>query len=372
MAVATPTWEDWQANMTHTPSGSAPSSRSRRDYYDNFVNAISSANSSGNDALANAIISDHSLGGSAPAPASSSGGGSSRSSGNSQLQNTGVVNSWQQQQDNSAALALQRGEDAYAGGLERLRGDITYHGYNPDDYNTQIERYLGDIQRSIPTGDLSPDQYYTGDIYNPWKTGVEQEQITGYQDELNQFLSPGFATDMVSDNLGTPILQGILDSQYDDASGAVTRARDRGTLNESGYNRAISDLGDSRSGGFSRLDSIRDGLVEGYRTDLRGQADQSRDRLNNFTLGDSFDSAGIQTNINDYYANLSSGFEGDFRNAFGGDQLFDWNKHIQQGGVSQGVTGSNLNAPVFLAGLNQRDENENTGRGLGNTGGGVF
>ena len=77
MAVATPSWENWQANMTHTPSGSAPSSRARRDYYDNFASEIAKANASGNDALAKAIISDHSLGPapSAPSAPSSSGGG---------------------------------------------------------------------------------------------------------------------------------------------------------------------------------------------------------------------------------------------------------------------------------------------------------
>jgi hypothetical protein len=155
MAVAAPSWEAWQANMTHIPSGSAPSSRSRRDYYDNFVNAI---NNAPDDNYAQRVIADHSLGAypsAAPAPSS---GGSSRS-GNSQLQSTGVVDSWQQQQDRNAALSQQRGEDAYAGGLEKLRGDIEYHGFNPDDYNTQIDRYLGDIRESIPEGDLSPKQY---------------------------------------------------------------------------------------------------------------------------------------------------------------------------------------------------------------------
>jgi hypothetical protein len=177
---------------------------------------------------------------------------------------------------------------------------------------------------------------------------------------------------MVDQNLGVPTMNNILDTQYGDASGAITRARDRGTLNETGYNRAISDLDTQRSSGYSRLDDVRSGILEGYRTDLRGQADQSRDRLNTYTLGNTFDPAAIQTNINDYYANQAGGFEGDFRNAFGGDQLFDWNKHIQQGGVSQGVTGSNLNAPTFLAGLRDREENESAGRGIGNTGGGVF
>ena len=69
MAVKAPSWEAWQAGMTHTPSGSAPSSRMRRDYYDNFVREIENAP---NDDYAWQVIEEHSLGkrpAAAPKPA---------------------------------------------------------------------------------------------------------------------------------------------------------------------------------------------------------------------------------------------------------------------------------------------------------------
>lgn len=279
-----------------------------------------------------------------------------------------VQTAWQQKTDDTAAKSAQLLTEAYDYGLNKLREDMAYYGYNPDDYTTQISRYLGQIQESIPEGDLSPKQYYQGDIYNPFKTGYEQDQINSYQNQLNQFLSPGFATDMFDEYSGEGVINDILGKQYTTASDAIQRAQDRGMLNPQGYDYAMGELGTARGTGYSTLDKLRDSLVEQNRQQLRDRATRERDRLSTYQMGDTFDVGKIQGDINNYYKGLSTGFGDSLRNAFGGQQLFDWNKYTQSGGINQGPTGSNLTAPMFLSSLQDREKNESTYRGVGTEG----
>lgn len=366
MAVSVPTWDDWKANMTHIPSGSAPSSRLRRDYYDNFVNAVNQANSSGNSNLAQQIIADHSLGSApAPAPHTPSGGGSRGGTTSAVLARPKTEAEIRAEQ---LARATKAQEQARLYGLNKLNEDFTYHGFNPEDYSTQIDRYLTGIGETIDPYDENAKQYYAGDIFGELKGNIEAENVGRYQNDLDKFLYSGWENDYVNPSLGESTLNSILSQQYGDATGAIDRAYKRGTLTDSGKQYTMGQLGQQYEAGYSTMDQLRDGIVAGYRNDLVGQGNNAYNRLNTYSLGDSFDPQAVQDDIGKFYNQQKAGFGGNFRADFGNQQLFDWNSLIQKGGISQGVTNQAKSSPDVFSAIAGRTEDEEENRGLGSQG----
>lgn len=363
MAIDAPSWEAWQAGMTHTPSGSAPSSRSRRDYYDNFVNAI---NNAPNDNYAQRVIADHSLGDYPddqiysvnppgwPTPTTSA-----------ILERPKTEAQIRAEQLKRAGIA-QSGARDY--GLNKLNEDFTYHGFNPEDYSTQIERYLTGIGETIDPYDENAKQYYTGDIFGELKGNIEAENVGRYQNELDQFLGSGWENSYVNPSLGESTINSILGQQYGDATGAIDRAYKRGTLTDTGQQYSLGQLGQQYEAGYSTMDNLRDGIVSGYRNDLVGQGNDAYNKLNTYSLGDTFDSSAVQSDIGKFYNTQKAGFGGNFRADFGNQQLFDWNSLIQKGGINQGVSNQAKTSPDVLAALGSRQVDEEANRGLGSQG----
>jgi len=253
-------------------------------------------------------------------------------------------------------------------GLDKLNNDFSYYGFDPANYSTQIDRYLNNIGETIDPYDANAKQYYTGDLFGELKGNIESENVTNYQNQLDQFLGTGWENNFVNSSVGEGTLNNILNQQYNDATGTIDRAAKRGTLTDTGKQYSLGQLGQQRSAGYSVMDNLRDGIVAGYRNDLVTQGNNAYDQLNTYSLGDSFDPTAIKGNINNFYNNQKAGFEGNFRADFGNQQLFDVNSIIQKGGINQGVTNQTKNAPDVLGALNLRKTDEESRRGIGSQG----
>jgi hypothetical protein len=304
-----------------------------------------------------------------PAPSSSGGGGGGRSRATNILQSVAARPKTEAEiRAEQLARATKAQASARGYGLDKLTGDFTYHGFNPDDYSTQIDRFLTGIGETIDPYDENAKQYYTGDIFGQLKGNIEAEDVGRYQNELDQFLGSGWENSYVDDSLGESTINSILGQQYGDATGAIDRAYKRGTLTDTGQQYSLGQLGQQYNAGYSIMDDLRDGIVSGYRNDLVEQGNNAYNQLNTYSLGDTFNSGDVQSNIGDFYKNQKAGFGGNFRADFGDQQLFDWNSLIQKGGINQGVTNQAKSSPDVLAALSNRQVDEEDRRGLGSQG----
>jgi len=296
--------------------------------------------------------------------------GGNNNSGNLNLQSAIQARPQTEAQTRAAQLAkATTAQTAARGyGLDKLNKDFNYFGFNPADYSTQIDRYLNNIGETIDPYDANAKQYYTGNLFGELKGNIESQDVTKYQNQLDQFLGAGWENNFVNNSLGEGTLNNILSQQYNTASDTIDRAAKRGTLTDTGKQYSLGQLGQQRSAGYSVMDNLRDGIVSGYRNDLVTQGNNAYDKLNTYSLGDSFDSQAIKGDINNFYNNQKAGFEGNFRSDFGNQQLFDVNSLIQKGGVNQGVTNQSKNAPDVLGALNLRKNDEESRRGIGSQG----
>ena len=409
MAIQAPSWEDWQANMTHIPSGSVPSSRLRRDYYDNFVNEINNASS---DDYARQVIREHSLQvpGGGGGSSGGGGGGSSRPSvgvGDTSRNTPRQVDldALRREREAQAAAAKQAamvdarnrlyddfrnyginldatmGEGGWEGGGaggwnaqtgwgEGTRATTDRFGWENSNYGRIIDDYLNQIGDTIGVQEQSPENYFGKNMFGDLRTQIESDTRERFGRDMDQFAGRSITDAMFGDQYGMDTTNSILDQQYGDTQATLDRARDRGQLSTNAYDRAVGDLTNSRGAGEQRLGDLRSGLIDDYRNQLGTVGDRGYNALSEFDLGDQFNPQDYQTQINDRFNSLQQGFEGDFRKALGNEKVFDWNTLINTANVNAGAENQKKYAPLQVAALADQQKEDDQTRGIG--GSGVF
>ena len=228
-------------------------------YYQNFVDTAQGFKDAGDTNRYNATLATHGFPQqTAPAPAPAQSGG--------QQISQAIASRPQTEADIRAgqlADATQAQTDARAFGLNKLNNDFTYNGFDPANYSTQIDRYLNNIGETINPYDANAKQYYTGDLFGQLKSNIETADVSKYQNQLDQFLGSGWENQKVNSSLGESTLNSILSQQYGDATGAIDRAYNRGTLTDTGKQYSLGQLGQQYSAGYSQMDNIRDGIEIG-------------------------------------------------------------------------------------------------------------
>lgn len=241
-------------------------------------------------------------------------------------------------------------------------------GLDPAAYDQRILNAL-DLQQSafVPGGTTT----FSNDTGKNVLADVRKQKVRDYNNAVNAYAPEGFETGAFADTADDNIINSILGSQYDDATAAITRARDRGTLNDVGYKYAMDNLGTTKSAANARLQSLGGGVLSGYRTQLGDIAKNARTGASSWDFGDTYDPNTYKTSIENKKASLGGLLEGDVRNAVGGEQFFDWNALIQKGGIGQGSTNTGLGSMddgTLLGAISQRKKDEETTRGLGTQG----
>lgn len=199
---------------------------------------------------------------------------------------------------------------------------------------------------------------------------IRGAQVRDYQGAINEFAPEGFTKNAFTSTSDDAVIDAILAEQFGEASDSVLRARDRGTLNDQGFDYAMSNLDMQRKAANSRLQDTGGGILEGYRGQLGNLADTARTSAGNFDFGDTFDPNFYRDQIESTQGELGGRLEGDIRNAIGGEQFFNVADLIQKGGVGQGAQNTGLGAQSggLLAAFSDRNKKEAQQRGLGTQG----
>lgn len=211
---------------------------------------------------------------------------------------------------------------------------------------------------------------FGSDIGSTLLDDLRNEQIREYQRSINDYAPEGFENTAFSSTADDAILNAILGEQFGEASDSILRARDRGTLNDAGFQYAMDNLNTQKSAAMARLQDTGGGILEGYRNQLGDIAGNARTGAGNYDFGDTFDPSVYRTQLETRQNELGAGLEGDIRNAIGGEQFFNTDSLIQKGGVGQGAqnTGLGSQSGGLLGAISDRKKDEEQQRGLGTAG----
>lgn len=253
---------------------------------------------------------------------------------------------------------------ATRGGIDQM---FAQRGLDPMEHDARIRSALDVAQAGIPYGG---EARFSPDIGDNILGAIRNENIRGYQGSINQFAPEGFADQAFASTSDDAIIEAVLGEQFSESSDAIMRARDRGTLNDTGFTYANTNLENQRRAASARLQDIGGGILEGYRGQLGDIASNARTAAGGWDFGDTFDPNTFRTQLEGRQGELSGRLEGDIRNAIGGEQFFNTADLIQKGGVGQGVTNTGLGAQggSLLAAMQERKKDEQKQRGLGTQG----
>ena len=240
-------------------------------------------------------------------------------------------------------------------------------GLDVSEYDDRIRAELDRAQAGIGYGS---QPQFGSDIGTNLLDNLRNEQIRGFQKGINEFAPEGFEQSAFASTADDAILQAILGEQFGTASDSILRARDRGTLNDQGFEYAMTNLDQQRKAAEARLQDTGGGILEGYRGELGGIVDNARTGAGGWDFGDTFDPNTYRTQLETRQGELGGRLEGDIRNAIGGEQFFNTSDLIQKGGVGQGAqnTGMGGQSGSLLGAISKRKEDEGQERGLGTAG----
>jgi hypothetical protein len=207
-------------------------------------------------------------------------------------------------------------------------------------YKTALDRAKG----MVPELDANPGQYFGSDLWENTlssERSAERNALTrGYETEV----PTGFETTYIPDTADDALIESIIGGQYTEASDYLKRAKDRGTLNDVGYNTASTALNNQRSGAVARANELGKGVLETGRTSLKDIDKQARAGITNWDFGDKYDPASWSSKIKTGATDFTSGLEGKLRNSFGSTEFFDPEAFIAKGGKAQGSVNAGASA----------------------------
>lgn len=171
------------------------------------------------------------------------------------------------------------------------------------------------------------------------------------------------------DRFADQYVNNFINDKYNLALEQLDRAKSRGTLNDVGYNRALSNLDTQKSAANSTLGSIGRGLISDYNQGMQTGIENYQNLLNNYDLSKDFSRFNADTigqKLNTDYNNYLSGFEGDFNAAMSGQEPFDVSSILGNAKVSQGVTNPQSNS--LIDAISEQNSKKKQKVGLGNEG----
>ena len=202
-----------------------------------------------------------------------------------------------------------------------------------DMYNMDINKQRG----SIAEDNINPyDSYNTKTAFND-ALGIANST---YQSDLKKGIragaGDGFEYQMFADTADDDFLSQILGTRQSDAQAQIDMAKSRGQLNDGGYARAQTSLGEQSMSSMADLQDLGLGVLSGYRDNLRTMRDDELNRVSTFGLQDDYNLDVFNDRLSTTKNDLSGRLQGDLFRAVDGQSFFDPNKIISGAGAMQG------------------------------------
>ena len=212
---------------------------------------------------------------------------------------------------------------ALSSGTNRLRG-MGIDANDPYGVYSEFTGRLNQANAGLTTG-ADYSSAFAPTILDEILGSARTGQRNKYRSSFNTALSPYYAEDTFSSTRDDPILASILNQQYTDALADLDAARGRGQATQTVYDRALRDLGTSRSTANADLQSLGGNVLSGIVGDINTRRQGALDRAAEWDFGTTYDPAQEASRIQRYATERGEGLEGAIRGAVGDKQYFDVN-----------------------------------------------
>lgn len=169
-----------------------------------------------------------------------------------------------------------------------------------------------------------------------------------YRNDLrNQFnAGAGDVNSIFADTMDDSILDAILGTERGNVEAQINAARERGSLSNVGYNKALEKLAAQSKAARAELEDIGRGVLSGYRTNYSSTADTTRNQIGSAGFDNKFDVGGALSALNNLRSQLSGRLEGDIYRATEGQSFFNPNAILSYGQNLQGFFNPSKQAGV--------------------------
>lgn len=160
-----------------------------------------------------------------------------------------------------------------------------------------------------------------------------------------------------------------LDDYYNQSLSQLDTAKNRGLLNDAGYNSALSALDRRRSAAAGEINTMTDDVINGYRDDLAAKVGDFQTAVDDYSLStrknNSIDA--YKNQFNSLYDSQKTNFENDLNGAVSGFTPFDVADILGNARNTQGILTGGSQNPELLQSLDGSKKQQNK-TGLGNQG----
>lgn len=258
-------------------------------------------------------------------------------------------------------------DNAIAGFRSRSTQRLRDMGLDPDAYASLIENAIVNGRSAIPDRDPNPAQFFTDSLLDTQISRTQGDRRANFTRQAAGAFGDNFETGLFDDTADDPFINAVLGRQRGEATRALDLARQRGSLDQRGYDAAIARLDEMESAGRATGNTLGGGVIQGYREQLRGIGNRARDAAARYTLGGDFNLNSYTNELNSRVGDLRGRLEGDINTALDGQSFFDLGDILTRGGSAQGPVNPRTSMADVLA---ERERVRNTNRGVG--WGGVF
>jgi hypothetical protein len=170
-------------------------------------------------------------------------------------------------------------------------------------------------------------------LINDVRSSKRNEFSRGIQGGLGQ----NYLDDTFASTIDDSILDNILGTQYEGARTDLTNALNRGQMNQTAYDRALSSLTDAKTAGRGKLETTGQSVIDSLRGGTKSVYDNLLSSANNFDFGDNFDLTGGIGRVKTSAQTGLGQLEGKVREAVGDTKYFDTNSLIAKSNAQGGV-----------------------------------
>lgn len=256
----------------------------------------------------------------------------------------------------------------YNQALSDAQSYVGQQGLNWDEFMPLVTQALTREKLAIPDLASNVGNYFDPNIAAQTLNTEQSARQNKYSNTVNQLFGQNFENNWIPNTADDSVLNAILASQSNDALSALQRSQQRGTLTGTGYQTALSALGNQKSAASSKLQDIGQQVLAGGRSTLSGTAGAARTGASNYKLGGQFDPYSFETTAKNQLNEFNSGLEGALRGAVGDQSLFDINALMQTGGAAQGGQNTAGDPNLGLLDVITDRKRKNSDRGLGSQG----
>jgi hypothetical protein len=191
---------------------------------------------------------------------------------------------------------------------------------------------------------------------------VRGTKRSGARSAFEKDIGRNYANDAFADEADDAILDSIIGGQFDTASNDLRNALNRGQLQQSAFDRALSDLGTSRGTALREANDIGMGVLSTNRNAIGRMRDDALSTINSLELGDQFDTRDEVERIGKGVASRKGNLDADIRRAIGSRSFFDSNSTINRansalGATNPGTSGTSGNQSLYNV-FSQPDRNK--------------